>query len=193
VQFNQNGGGDYGDWWSSGPHTPRVQDAFGTTGATPNLGVELTFLDVIGWDLVTGTPPPPPVIPTIQKVGRSGNTINFSWASAVGRSYQVQYRTNLTQVGWLNLGSPIAAVSTTTSSSDTIGTGPRRFYRISLVPSSPAPPTIASVNGGSTGPFSVVTNYFRPQQAAEIKGEAVKSLPSKTFQRAVPVQAPGQK
>jgi hypothetical protein len=50
VNFNQTGGGaDYGDWASSA--TARVQDAFGTPGATPNLGVELTALDVIGYDL----------------------------------------------------------------------------------------------------------------------------------------------
>jgi hypothetical protein len=179
VQYNQNGSGDYGDWWSAGPHTPRVQDAFATLQVTPNLGVELTVLDVIGWDLVTGTPPPP--APTIQKVARSGNNINFSWVSVVGRSYQVQYRTNLTQVGWLNLGSPIGAISTTTSSSDTIGPGPRRFYRIALVPSSPAPPMVAHANAGSTGPFMLKTNYFLPQQAVEIKGETVKSRPTKTF------------
>jgi hypothetical protein len=193
VQYNQIGGADYGDWWSAGVHTPRVQDAFGTTGATPNLGVELTLLDVIGWDLVAGTLPPP-VIPTIKSVTRSGNTINFSWASAAGRSYQVQYRTNLTQVGWLNLNSPITAVGTTTSSSDTMGPGPRRFYRISLVPSSPAPPTIARVNGGSTGPFSVATRYFLPQRAAEIKGEAAKSLPAaRPLKGTVRVQAQEQK
>lgn len=193
VQYNQNGGGDYGDWWCSGAHTPRVQDAFATPQVTPNLGVELTVLDVIGWDLVTGTPPPPPVIPTIKNVARSGNTINFSWASAVGRSYQVQYRTNLTQVGWLNLNSPITAIGTTTSSSDTVGPGPRRFYRISLVPSSPAPPTVARVNGATTGPYRVATNYFLPQPAAEIKGASVKTLPTRPLQRTVRVQAEGQK
>jgi hypothetical protein len=52
AQFNQNSGGDYGDWWSTGSHTPQVQDAFGTPGAAPDLGVELTALDVIGYDLV---------------------------------------------------------------------------------------------------------------------------------------------
>jgi len=176
VQFNQNGSGEYGDWWSSGPHTPRVQDAFPTLQVTPNLGVELTVLDVIGWDLVTGAPPPP--APTIQKVARSGNNINFSWVSVVGRSYQVQYRTNLTQVGWLNLGSPIAAVSTVTSSSDSIGSGPRRFYRIGLVPSSPAPPTVPQANLGSTGPFSLKTNYFLPAQAMEIKEKSAKTVPA---------------
>jgi hypothetical protein len=50
AQFhNTNDGADYGDWESNG--TPRVQDAFGTPGAQPNLGVELTALDVIGYDL----------------------------------------------------------------------------------------------------------------------------------------------
>ena len=52
VRFNQNPGGDYGDWFSfGGPHTPRVQDAQGTPGATPDLGVEITALDVVGFTL----------------------------------------------------------------------------------------------------------------------------------------------
>ncbi|PYU30022.1 MAG: hypothetical protein DMG31_15185 [Acidobacteria bacterium] len=51
ARFNQDSGGDYGDWWSTGAHTPQVQDAFGTAGAQPNLGVEVTALDVIGYDV----------------------------------------------------------------------------------------------------------------------------------------------
>jgi len=50
VGFNQNSGGDYGDWVTNVP--AKVQDAFGTPGSTPNLGVELTNLDVIGYSLV---------------------------------------------------------------------------------------------------------------------------------------------
>jgi hypothetical protein len=46
---NTNDGADYGDWENSS--TIRVQDAFGTAGAQPNLGVELRALDVIGYDL----------------------------------------------------------------------------------------------------------------------------------------------
>ena len=50
LSFNQqNDGSDFGDWASSA--TPHVQDAFGTPGATPNLNVELTALDVIGYNL----------------------------------------------------------------------------------------------------------------------------------------------
>ncbi len=57
VGFNQSGGGsDYGDWVSSS--TPRVQDAYGTPGATPNLGVELVALDVIGYNRAMPAPEP---------------------------------------------------------------------------------------------------------------------------------------
>jgi hypothetical protein len=192
VRYNQNASGDFGDWWSTGAHTPRVQDAFGTAGATPNLGVELTVLDVIGWDLVIPAP-----IPAIQSVSRSGSTINFSWASSVGHGYQVQYRTNLTQAGWLDLGSPITALGPVTSSSDTIGPDPRRFYRIALLPSSPAPPTVAHANFAPAGPLTLVTNYFLPDQATETKGSAksVKGFqvePAQPFKGTRTVQVRGQ-
>ncbi len=50
ARYNQNSGGDYGDWWSAfGGNTPQVQDAFSTPGATANLGVEVTLLDALGW------------------------------------------------------------------------------------------------------------------------------------------------
>ncbi len=59
ARFNQDAGGDFSDWYSPGGQTPQVQDAFGTPGAKPNLGVELTALDVIGYDL-TAAPTPEP-------------------------------------------------------------------------------------------------------------------------------------
>jgi hypothetical protein len=57
AQFdNQNDGGDFGDWQSN-PRppgvSPKVQDAFATPGANPALSVELTALDVIGYDRIT--------------------------------------------------------------------------------------------------------------------------------------------
>jgi hypothetical protein len=53
IGFNQNGAADYGDWASTG--ITHVQDAFGTPGSQPDLNVELTNLDVIGYTL---TPEP---------------------------------------------------------------------------------------------------------------------------------------
>lgn len=54
AQFNQSSGGDYGDWVTSGG--PKVQDAFGTPGSQPNLGVEIRALDVIGYTLASPEP-----------------------------------------------------------------------------------------------------------------------------------------
>ncbi len=66
AQFdNQNDGGDWGDWQSNPLPAgvgPKVQDAFGTPGSHPTLGVELQALDVIGYDLIgppTVTTPEP--------------------------------------------------------------------------------------------------------------------------------------
>jgi hypothetical protein len=58
ANFNQDAGGDFGDWYSypngaATPPGPEVQDAFQTPGSVPNLGVELTRLDVLGFTLTT--------------------------------------------------------------------------------------------------------------------------------------------
>jgi hypothetical protein len=61
VGFNQAGppgGSDYGDWVSSG--TVRVQDAFGTPGATPIIGIaERTALDATGYNFALVSTPEP--------------------------------------------------------------------------------------------------------------------------------------
>ena len=60
-RYNQDSRGDYGDWYSAfGGNTPQVQDAFSTPGATPDLGVEITLLDVIGWTRAGTNPAPEP-------------------------------------------------------------------------------------------------------------------------------------
>jgi Bacterial Ig-like domain len=65
VGFNQyapdvNHENDFGDWFSNngaGATTPRVQDSNATRGAQPNLNVELTRLDILGFTLASLTGP----------------------------------------------------------------------------------------------------------------------------------------
>jgi len=90
VRCNQNGTGDYGDWWVAGTHTPRVQDASATNGKTPNPNVELIALDVIGYNLV---PVPIPVI-TNTTIAGSQLTLKGTNGIAVG-NYVVLAGTNL--------------------------------------------------------------------------------------------------
>jgi hypothetical protein len=53
--FNQQSGGDYGDWSSDLNGEPQVQDAFSTPGVQLNLDQnELIALDVVGYDLRCG-------------------------------------------------------------------------------------------------------------------------------------------
>jgi hypothetical protein len=51
-----------------------------------------------------------------------------------GLVYQVQYKTNLLQTGWINLGKPLIATSGTLSVSDTnaFNLSPQRFYRVQM-------------------------------------------------------------
>jgi hypothetical protein len=79
--YSQSGGGaDYADWDSAG--TPHVQDAFGTPGAMPNLNMELTALDVIGYT-PTGVPEPSPL--ALAAVGALALARRLTAASKAGR------------------------------------------------------------------------------------------------------------
>ena len=86
AQFNQDARGDFGDWFSPAGHTPvQVQDAFATAGAVPDLGVELTGLDAIGFDLVPAPVPEPGSLATLGAVaaavglGRVRRRRVFGW------------------------------------------------------------------------------------------------------------------
>jgi hypothetical protein len=82
---NQNDGGDFGDWQSNPRRTgvaPKIQDAFATFGANPALSVELTALDVIGYDRVT---PTSKAVMTSPAPGTTlGPSVTFTWSSGVG-------------------------------------------------------------------------------------------------------------
>lgn len=153
VRFNQTEGGDFQDWYSPGGQTPRVQDAVGTPGATPNLGVELIALDASGYNLVSAVP-----APKVVSTSKSGNTVTVTWTSQPNLNYQLQYKTNVTQVGWLNLGSAITATGSTASASDTIS-ATQRYYRVASVASSSS---IVHKNALAKPTLSTVTTYLRP-------------------------------
>lgn len=156
AQFNQVASGDYGDWYSYyGGQIPQVQDAFATPGASPNLGVELRVLDVLGYHLVIQEP-----APSFVSATRSGNTIKLVWTTVSGNSYQVLYSTNLNLSAWNNLGSSITATNSTASYTDATRPDRMRFYRVELLSGSPA--FKFNHAGVATPPTGWGTNYFYP-------------------------------
>lgn len=89
-RFNQIADEDYGDWWVAGAHTPQVQDASATDGATPNPKIELIALDVIGYNLL---PVPRPVI---ARISLSGSQLVLDGTNGLASAtYHVLTSTNL--------------------------------------------------------------------------------------------------
>ena len=64
------------------------------------------------------------------------NTYKFTWEATTGLVYQVQYKTNLLQPDWLNLGNAITARTNvlTISDTNTLIVSPQRFYRLEVSP-----------------------------------------------------------
>jgi hypothetical protein len=72
--------------------------------------------------------------PAFQALAKSGGSVNFTWTAISGLSYQLQYKTNLIQTNWINLGGVINATTNTVTATDAAPTDPQRFYRIEMLP-----------------------------------------------------------
>jgi uncharacterized repeat protein (TIGR03803 family) len=75
-----------------------------------------------------------PIVPMIQKITQKDGEINLFWSAVAGQTYQAQFNSDVTSTNWTNFGSVIAATNGTGSVSDAVGTDPKRFYRIALLP-----------------------------------------------------------
>ena len=132
ARFNQNSGGDYGDWWTAGSQIPRVQDAFGTAGATPNPMVELVTLDVQGYNLV---PLPQPGILSIELSG-TDLVVNATTGIATG-TYHLLSSTNITLAlnQWDALNTYVLTNNgsfTFTATNAVVPHSPQQFYMLQL-------------------------------------------------------------
>jgi hypothetical protein len=72
--------------------------------------------------------------PVFQSLVKSGGSVNLTWTAMTGLVYQLQYKTNLTQTSWINLGNAINATNSTVTATDVTPPDPHRFYRIQLLP-----------------------------------------------------------
>jgi hypothetical protein len=87
----------------------------------------------LGLDDVSVTPV---ALPAFQTLTQTDNSFAFTWSATTGLVYQVQYKTNLLQPDWIDLGDAINATNVlfTTSDTNAILNSPQRFYRIQLLP-----------------------------------------------------------
>jgi hypothetical protein len=135
VQWNGTNVFDQSNLPSSG--WTNLQFIVTATGSGTVLQFE--FYDTpyyLALDDISVTPLPPPVFNLAQVQAAPSAAFNLAWSAVPGAAYQVQYKTNLVQTDWINLGGPVTAATNTLSISDTnaLILSPSRFYRILLAP-----------------------------------------------------------
>ena len=69
--------------------------------------------------------------PVFQKPIIANGMFTVGASAVTGQSYQLQYKTNLTQSNWINTGSPVTASNGVISVSDAVA-GSGKFYRVQL-------------------------------------------------------------
>jgi len=84
----------------------------------------------LGLDDINVIPIPTPLI---QALTKTNNSVKFSWNTLTSLVYQVQYKTNLLQTNWITFYTN-TATGTTLSLTNSVGSDPRRFYRLLVLP-----------------------------------------------------------
>lgn len=107
----------------------------GATGVKTQVSLVITGHTRVTASFGLPVPPAePPVFESVSAVVGGGGAFSFTWSTIPGRRYQVQFKTNLSQTVWLDLGSPMTATNVVTSFNDAIEANPQRFYRVGLMP-----------------------------------------------------------
>lgn len=74
------------------------------------------------------------IVPPSGTAAVSGNNVSLSFGVLPNRSYQLQYKTNLTDSAWLPLNSPVTPTASPLTIQDSLNGQTRRFYRLMVLP-----------------------------------------------------------
>jgi len=113
------GGGQF-TFTPSAAQTPGTYDI--TVIVTDNGPGALRDMDTFS---VTVLPPPVAMI-----TGSDGTSVEINFDTIPGRSYRVDYKTNITDPTWLPLNAPIPAPGTSMTITDNFAGQTQRFYRV---------------------------------------------------------------
>jgi hypothetical protein len=62
-----------------------------------------------------------------------GTNLFLNWSGVVGQTYQLEYKSNLTDPAWTPLGNPVTGAGGTLTLTNTFGASTQRFFRLLLV------------------------------------------------------------
>jgi len=68
--------------------------------------------------------------PRVSEISVSGGVVTISWNSEPNKIYRVQFKNDLHESAWSNLGDEVTAIGSTTSATDESGIHSQRFYRV---------------------------------------------------------------
>jgi hypothetical protein len=70
-------------------------------------------------------------LPPQAMISNSGNgQVLLSFDALVGKTYRIEYKNNLNDAAWVQLGQNVLATSNSISVNDSLGASSQRFYRI---------------------------------------------------------------
>ena len=102
------------------------------TGSSTAL--EFGFRDdpsALGLDDISATPV---IAPAFQGAIATRGVLTLNWSAQAGLNYQAQYKTNLNQANWINLGNSMIATNAIVTLTDPIGPAAQKFYRLAVTP-----------------------------------------------------------
>jgi len=102
-------------------------------GVTAGLGWRIDSIAITA-SKCCGPASPPPTAPEIRFINESAGLFTISWRAVPGTTYRLQFKRNLNDPAWTDLGADITATSTTTSVTDSVAPTGQRFYRIFALP-----------------------------------------------------------
>lgn len=76
----------------------------------------------------------PVASPVVQVSPKASTQFHFAWNATPGLAYQVQFKTNLQERDWINLGPSVSSPDNVTGFTDSNAVDPQRFYRVLVVP-----------------------------------------------------------
>ena len=75
--------------------------------------------------------PPPTVIETILV---SGDTVAITWSALPGKTYRVQFKSDLGEATWRDVAGDVTASGSTAMKIDFTKSSARRYYRVMVLP-----------------------------------------------------------
>jgi hypothetical protein len=96
-----------------------------------NTDWQSRFVEIDIWVALAPSPSNPPTI-NYNLYNPTNGIIHFNWSAILGRTYAVEYKSNLSDTGWTHLETIYARSVRPTFTDDT--TAVQRYYRVALQP-----------------------------------------------------------